>query len=68
MDEFKPKQHPLKSELKKHGVSIATVANYLDLTYPYLLNMLNGTYKMQEQHEQRIETLLYGMKLDARQD
>lgn len=65
LDQFKPKPHPFKAELKKHGVSCSTLRNYLGLNYTYTNSMLNGHFTMPKKHELKIKALLNQFKLQA---
>ena len=44
LTQIRPKPSPLKERLRKLSISGGAVANYVGLTYPYVMNMLNGVY------------------------
>ncbi len=67
LDQFKVKEHPVKAELKKFNVEIATLSNFLDLSYPYVCNMLNGHFRMPKHHESKIKSLLYTLELEEQE-
>jgi pyrroloquinoline quinone (PQQ) biosynthesis protein C len=46
LEEYKPKPHPFKAVFKQHGITTGTIANYLDKSYTYISNILNGHYRM----------------------
>ena len=55
---YVPKQSKYKKILKKHGISVGTVANYLKLSYPYVCNILNGVHRMPPEAEKKIQKLV----------
>lgn len=56
------KPHPLKNRLHNLGITPGAVANYVGLTYPYLLNQLNGAHPMTERTERKIQQLISEVK------
>lgn len=56
--QIKPKPSPFKAKLKDLGISAGAVAQYLNLTYPYVLNMLNGAHPMTPNVEIKIKELI----------
>ena len=68
LEQWKPKAHPLKAEIKKHGVTISILQNYLGLKhYSYVANMLNGVHNLPEKHEKKIKALLYNLELQKQE-
>jgi hypothetical protein len=57
INNYKPKETKFKKIIKKHGISVATVANYLGLSYPYVCNVLNGVYRMTPVIEKKLHKL-----------
>ena len=55
--DFEPRPTIYKSLFKSHGISIATIANYLGRSYPYVCNVLNGTYRMPSVVEEKLQKL-----------
>lgn len=58
LTQIRPKPSPYKKELLMLGISIGAVANYIGLTYPYVMNQINGVYPMTEQTETKIKKLI----------
>lgn len=58
IDDFKPRKTLYKLILKKHGISIGTIANYLGLSYPYVCSMLNGSFRMTKKAERKLQKLI----------
>jgi hypothetical protein len=58
MKKYAVKPHPYKAILKGHGITTGVVANYLDRSYPYVSNMLNGQYRMPESIEKKLKLLV----------
>jgi hypothetical protein len=56
--QIRPKPSPYKKSLRELGISIGAVANYVGLTYPYVMNQINGVYPMTEQTEAKIKKLI----------
>ena len=54
---YVPKQTKFKKIFKRHGISVATIANYLGLSYPYACNVLNGIYRMTPAIEKKLHKL-----------
>ncbi len=67
LDQFKVKPHPVKAELKKFNVATGTLSNFLDLSYPYVCNILNGQFRMPKHHERKIKSLLYTLEQEAQE-
>ncbi len=65
LEQYKPKHHPLKKELIKHGVQNATLANYLGVSYQHATNMLNGIFPLPSRHEEKINDLLFSLAVQA---
>ena len=57
INNYKPKQTKFKKIFNKHGISVATIANYLRLSYPYVCNVLNGVYRMTPAIEKKLRKL-----------
>jgi len=55
---FKPQHSKFKKIFKAHGVSLGTVANYLGLSYPYVLNVLAGFDRMTPEVEEKLKKLV----------
>lgn len=58
ISKYAPKQTKFKKILKKHGISVGTVANYLKLSYPYVSNILNGVHRMSPAVERKLQKLV----------
>ena len=58
LTQVRPKPSPYKKRLRELGISIGAVANYVGLTYPYVMNQINGVYPMTEQTEAKIKMLI----------
>ncbi len=67
LSEFKAKPNPLKAELKKHGVAPVTLANYLGLSYPHIINILNGIFPLHSKYEEKINNLLFSLESQPQQ-
>jgi hypothetical protein len=65
LDEFKSSPHPYKATLKKHGVAVTTVANYLGMTYQYVYNTLSGHIKMSKRMEEKLSPLIQQLESEA---
>jgi len=65
LNEFRPKHHPLKKEIKNAGVTVAVLGNYLGLSYSYTNNLLSGIHKLPAKHEKSILALLANLKAQA---
>lgn len=53
-----PKPSPYKEELRLLNITAGAVAQYVGLSYPYILNMLNGAHPMTERTEAKIRELI----------
>jgi transcriptional regulator with XRE-family HTH domain len=53
-----PKAHPAKKIIKKHGISTASVAKYLNLSFTYTANMLNGVMRITPKNEAKLQKLI----------
>ena len=53
-----PKPHPVKKIIKKHSISTATVAEYLDLSFTYTANLLNGVVRVTPENEEKLQKLI----------
>ena len=58
LTKIRPKPSPYKRRLRELGISGGAAANYVDLTYPYVMNMLNGVYPMTERTEAKLKKLI----------
>jgi hypothetical protein len=58
LEKFQSKESKFKKILKKHRLSIGTVANYLSLSYPHVCNMLNGLNRMTPKVEEKLQKLV----------
>jgi plasmid maintenance system antidote protein VapI len=58
LTQFRPKPTLYKKKLQEPGISIGAVANYVGLTYPYVMNQINGVYPITEQTETKIKRLI----------
>jgi hypothetical protein len=58
LTQIRPKPSPYKKRLRELDISIGAVANYVGLTYPYVMNQINGVYPMTEQTEAKIKLLI----------
>ena len=56
--QIRPKPSRYKKKLIELGISIGAVANYVGLTYPYVMNQINGVYPMTAQTEAKIKRLI----------
>jgi len=54
----KPVPTEYKEILRRHGISIPTVANYMDLTYSYVYNSLHGIYKISRPMKRKLDVLV----------
>ena len=64
LTQIRPKPTPYKQQLRDLSISGGAVANYVGLTYPYVMNMLNGVYPMTERTEAKIEELIQLVETD----
>lgn len=58
IEKLQAHEHPFKKTLKKHGITISMAAKYLDLSYPYVCNMLNGIFHMSFAVEEKLQVLI----------
>jgi hypothetical protein len=58
LTQIRPKPSPYKQQLRELSISGGAVANYVGLTYPYVMNMLNGAYHMTERTQTKIIELM----------
>jgi hypothetical protein len=56
--QIRPKPTPYKQQLRELGISVGAAANYIGLTYPYVMNQINGVYPMTESTEAKIKELI----------
>ena len=56
--QIRPVPSPYKKKLRRLGISAGAVAQYVGLTYPYILNQLNGAHPMTERTEAKIKELI----------
>ena len=61
LNQLKSKPHPLRAKLRKQGVTNDMLANYLELSYPYVCNLLAGMVKMPKHQEAKINALLFSL-------
>jgi hypothetical protein len=59
IDRYKPRPHPYRAILRNHGVTNATVANYLGRSEGHVSDLLAGKYKMPEAIKQKLKPLMY---------
>ena len=64
LTQIRPKLSPYKHRLCKLGISAGVVAQYVGLTYPYIVNQLNGVYPMTERTESKIKELIHLVETD----
>ena len=55
---IRPKPSPYKETLRRLNISAGAVAQYVGLTYPYILNQLNGAHPMTSRTEEKIKELI----------
>ena len=55
-------EHPLKKELRDHGLSQNIAAHAIEVSFQSLWKMLNGYSKMPEQVERKLEKLIQDAK------
>jgi hypothetical protein len=55
---LKPKVSPLKKELLDLGISVAVAARYVNRSYTYLINQLNGLQRLQPHTEKKLRQLI----------
>jgi len=58
IEAYKPKHSGFKKIFKAHGINIATIANYLDRSYPHVLNVLSGYYRMTPEIREKLQKLV----------
>ena len=58
----KPAPHPHKIQLKELGITAGAVASYVGLSYPYVVNMLNGAHPMTRRTDLKIQKLIREVK------
>ena len=58
LKQYEPQAHPAKAVLKKHGVPMTVVSNYLGINYPYACCLLRGTMKMPQHHQEKLDALV----------
>ena len=58
INDYKPVPTLYKRLFKAHGIKIGTIANYLGMSYPYVCNMLNGSYRMTKETELKLQKLI----------
>jgi len=61
LKKFEPKETKFRI-LKKHGISIGTVANYIGLSYQHVCDMLNGLNRMTPKVKKKHQKLLDQME------
>jgi hypothetical protein len=66
LDIYKPTHHPFKEVFVRNGIKTGTIANYLDLSYTYINNILNGHFKMPEKMYEKLLKLV--KQLDSVED
>ena len=57
LEDFEKQPHAIKELLKRHGIPLSTVANYLGVSYQYTCNLINGTYRCPQHHEMKLAAL-----------
>jgi len=60
-----PKPSIYKSELEKLGITPGAVAQYLGLSYSYVVNQLNGLHPMTPRTELKIQELIQKVKSEV---
>ena len=55
---IRPKPSPYKEKLRRRNITAGAAAQFIGLSYPYVLNMLNGAHPMTERTEAKIKELL----------
>ena len=58
LTQYKPRPSKYKRKLKEHGVSVLIVDNYLERSYPYVCNVLNGVYSMSKYIDGKLKELI----------
>ena len=58
MNLAKPTPHELKSVIKKHNISVASIAQFMDLSYPYVNHLLNGSTRMTPENELKFQEII----------
>jgi hypothetical protein len=58
MNVFKPREHPLKSEVRRHGLRLYQLAPVLGASEATISRCLNGVQKMPEEMEQNLLKLI----------
>lgn len=62
---IRPTPSPYKKQLRRLGISAGAVAQFVGLTYPYILNQLNGAHPMTERTETKIRELIEQVRSEA---
>lgn len=68
LTKYLPKPHPAKAIMRKHNITNGTVARYLELSTPYVSNMLNGNYRMSKSVEEKINMLVRSLEGNTVED
>lgn len=58
MNLLKPTPHELKGVIKKHNISVGSIAQYMDLSYPYVNHLLNGSIRMTSENEAKFQEII----------
>ena len=63
MLKIKPiEQHPAKRIFKKHSVSVAQVAQALELSFPYTCQLLSGAIRCTSENQKKLDELISSLK------
>ena len=54
----RPKPHEIKDVLKKYNISVSSVAQYMDLSFNYVSNLVNGISRVTQENEEKFQEII----------
>ncbi len=61
--ELKQEQHPAKAVFKLKDVPISAVAKAMNLSFTYVVNMLNGVTRVTPENEAKLQKIIESLEL-----
>ena len=58
MDLKKPSPHPAKAIIKANNISVASVAEFMGLSFTYVTNILNGVVRITPENENKLKEII----------
>ena len=54
----RPRPHEIKDVLRRHNISVSSVAQFMDLSFNYVSNLVNGISRVTPENEKKFREII----------